>query len=75
MLHVHRDPRCKPVPDEIRAFARRLLRQRGPRKAARALGVSRTALLAVTGGADVMPGTLALLREAIRYRPEQREAE
>jgi hypothetical protein len=65
MAHVHHDPRTRPVPDEIREHARALMRMRGPRGAAKALGVSRSALLAVCAGADVLAGTLALLREAI----------
>lgn len=40
------------------------MREKGPRAAALALGVSRSAFLAVCAGADVLPGTLALLREA-----------
>ena len=65
MAHVHHDPRTRPVPVEIREHARALFRLQGPRIAAKALGVSRSALLAVCAGADVLPGTLALLREGI----------
>jgi hypothetical protein len=64
MAQQHHDPRTRPVPDEIREHARTLMRERGPRGAAAKLGVSRSALLAVCAGADVLPGTLALLREA-----------
>jgi hypothetical protein len=64
MAAVHHDPRTRPVPDDIREHARSLMRERGPRGAATALGVSRSALLAVCAGADVLPGTLALLRQA-----------
>ena len=41
------------------------MRARGPRQAAAALGISRSALLSVVAGAGVLPGTLALMREAI----------
>lgn len=68
MAQMHHDPRTRPVPEEIREHARTLMRQHGPRGAAAALGVSRSALLAVCAGADVLPGTLALLREAASRR-------
>jgi hypothetical protein len=54
------------VPEDIRARAQYLMQQRGPRFAAARLGVSRNALLAVCAGAEVLPGTLALLRESMR---------
>ncbi|HET9930833.1 MAG TPA: hypothetical protein VFQ35_09110 [Polyangiaceae bacterium] len=66
MAHEFHDPRTRPVPDDLRDRARALMRERGPRAAAMALGISRTALLAICGGADVLPGTLALVREAER---------
>lgn len=64
MAPVHRDPRTRPVPPETRALAQRLLQERGPKRAAAALGISRTALLSICAGSPVVPGTLALLREA-----------
>lgn len=66
MAHPHHDPRTREVPEDIREHCRHLLRQLGPRGAASTMGVSRNALLAVTGGAAVLPGTLALLREGMR---------
>ncbi|HEY3235073.1 MAG TPA: hypothetical protein VGJ84_10160 [Polyangiaceae bacterium] len=40
-----------------------LVQERGPAAAARELGISRHAAVAVAAGLDVMPGTAALLRE------------
>jgi hypothetical protein len=68
MDREHHDPRTRPVPEDVREHARALMRRVGPRAAARELGMSRPALLAVCAGADVLPGTLALLREAIARR-------
>jgi hypothetical protein len=42
------------------------MQEHGARAAAVQLGISRTALLALAAGADVLPGTLALVREAER---------
>ena len=58
----HTRPGMRPVPSDMRERARALMRERGTRAAASALGISRTALLAVAAGADVLPGTLALLK-------------
>jgi hypothetical protein len=68
MDHVHRDPRTRPVPDDLRDLAKHLLRERGPRPAALELGISRSALLGICAGARAMPGTIALLREAAARR-------
>lgn len=65
MAQMHHDPRTRPVPGEIQQLARDLMHERGPRRAAAALGISRSALLSVVAGADVLPGTLALMRESI----------
>lgn len=62
----HHDPRTRPVPEEMRSRARLLMQEHGARAAAVQLGISRTALLALAAGADVLPGTLALVREAER---------
>lgn len=59
------DPRTLAVPPEIRAHAQRLLNDLGPRRAAAALGVSRTAITGVVSTGRAMPGTLALMREAL----------
>ena len=66
MSDLRRDHRLVPVPSEIRERVTALVRQRGPAAASRVLGISRHAVVAVAAGLDVMPGTLSLLREAIR---------
>jgi hypothetical protein len=64
MSHKYSDPRTKPVPPEIRDFVRRVVDAQGPTGASRTIGVSRSVVLAVVAGADVLPGTLALLTQA-----------
>lgn len=65
MSPKYHDKRTKPVPPDVRDFVCRVVDERGPTGAARALAVSRSVVLAVVAGADVLPGTLALLREAV----------
>lgn len=65
MSNISRDPRCVPVPALIRKRAVRLIREYGPREAARLLGVSRDTAISAALGLDLMPGTVALMREAI----------
>jgi len=67
MSQEHHDPRTRPVPHDLRAMVRDCIKRRGPKGAATALGVSRTALLAVAAGYQALPGTLALLRAAQRH--------
>jgi hypothetical protein len=62
------DTRVRVVPDEYRAHARERMAELGVAAAARELGLSTSSLLRVIAGAPVMPGSLALLREAINRR-------
>jgi hypothetical protein len=73
MSSEHR-AKTRPVPGDLRDRARALLKERGPVSAAAAMGVSRITLLAVAAGADVLPGTLALLRESQAGRPATKGA-
>jgi len=60
---------------EIRTLVARTLDLLGPVHAARVLGVSRSTLLTVAAGGGVLPGSLALLREAYRRSELAREAD
>lgn len=62
------DPRTREVPEDIRAMVADCVSRRGPTGASRALGVSRSVVLTVCAGEGVLPGTLALLREALIRR-------
>jgi hypothetical protein len=64
----HHGPRTRPVPQELVDMVRDCLGRRGPKAAADALGVSRFVVLAVAAGTEVTPGSLALLREALRRK-------
>jgi hypothetical protein len=68
MAHPHHDPRTRPVPPEVVELARTLMHELGPRAAAAELGLNRTAFYAVVAGADVLPGTLALVELALQRR-------
>ncbi len=59
-------PRTVPIPAEIRVRVAALVDELGPRKAAERLSLSKSATLAVACGAHCMPGTLALVQEALR---------
>ena len=65
MSDNRRDPRLVPVPVEIREHAASLVREHGPRRAARYLGVSRDTAISLALGIDCMPGSLALARESL----------
>ena len=65
---AHDDPRTRDVPPELIAMVRDCVSRRGRRGASRVLGLSVTTLAAVLAGFPVMPGTLALLREAARRK-------
>ncbi|MEO7033098.1 MAG: hypothetical protein ABI548_04605 [Polyangiaceae bacterium] len=65
MAHVRRDLRLVAVPPEIRERVTFLVREHGPLNAAKLLGVSRDLAVRVTAGLEVMPGSMALLREAM----------
>jgi hypothetical protein len=58
----------------LSTLVRRTVELRGVAGAARALGVSRTVVLAVMANHPVLPGSLALLREAFRRSDLAREA-
>lgn len=62
------DARVRQVPSEYQTRARELMEAHGVATAARELGLSTSALLRVVAGADVMPGTLSLIREALNRR-------
>jgi hypothetical protein len=64
MAHVAHDPRLVKVPEEHREYAATLLRELGPRAAAKHLGLGRGALLGILATGECMPGTAALMREA-----------
>jgi hypothetical protein len=59
------DARTRSVPPDYQSRARELMQARGVAAAARELGLSTSALLRVVAGAEVMPGTLSLIREAL----------
>ena len=61
---MHHDPRTRSVPPDIATMVRELIALNGPTGASRDLGVSRSVVLAVAAGSGVLPGSLALLREA-----------
>lgn len=65
---THHDPRTRPVPPELVEMVKDCLGRRGPAGAARALGVSRHVVLAAAAGMDLVPGSIALLREALQRR-------
>lgn len=66
MAHV--DRRCVDVPPELIAQVHVTLREHGPRRAAARLGISRSAVLSIIGTGRAMPGTVALLRQALTTR-------
>ncbi len=55
----------RPSP-EIREYVRLLIEQHGPRRAAKRLGIARDAAISIVADLSVLPGTLALVREAQR---------
>lgn len=62
------DLRTVTPPSEIRDYAFSLIHRFGPGRAAELMGLSRHAVMAIALGIDVMPGSLALAREAMRAR-------
>jgi hypothetical protein len=68
------DSRTRPVPDDLVALVRDAMERRGPRGAARVLGISKPTVIAICAGLPVMPGTLALLWAAERRRRESEAA-
>jgi hypothetical protein len=68
-----RDPRLVLASPELTEQAKILLDELGPAHAAEELGISRATLLGIVAGTPVMPGSLALLREAMRRRGEGSE--
>lgn len=59
-------------PSDVRDFALEMVRELGPRSAAKALGVARQTAMSIAVGAPVMPGSVALVREAMRAREVSR---
>ena len=56
------------VPVEQIAIVAELKESLGPRQAAKELGFGRDALLGIIANGEASPGTLSLLREALRRR-------
>jgi hypothetical protein len=68
MSHVARDPRLVAIPDAHLEYLRDVLERRGVPTACRILGVGRTALLGALVRGEALPGTAALIREAMRRK-------
>lgn len=68
----HGIARTVPTPEPIRLAVADLVHALGAREAARRLGVARHTALALACGAQVMPGSLALAREAMTDSREPR---
>lgn len=56
------------IPQEHREYLAEVFREKGPRNAAMYLGIGRTALLGILARGECMPGTAALVREAVARR-------
>lgn len=69
MADVRQRRRGIRAPAEMRERVTALVREVGPRPAARRLGVSRDAVIGIVADLDVMPGTIALVERALA-RPE-----
>lgn len=65
MSNIRRDARLVPVPASVRKHVTTLVRRHGPREAGRRLHISRDAAVGIAAGLEVMPGTLALVRESM----------
>jgi hypothetical protein len=64
----HVDRRLRPVPIAVRIVVTELVAERGPRGAARELGMSRSAVMQIAAGLPCMPGTLAIAERQIAAR-------
>lgn len=64
------DARLVEIPPEHVEYLRDVIERRGVIRAAKLVGVGRTALLGVMARGTALPGTAALLREAMRRRAE-----
>lgn len=64
------DPRLVPLPTDHLAYLRDITERRGLRAAGRILGLPRDTLARCIATGACMPGTAALLREALRRRSE-----
>lgn len=62
------DARVREVPPDLLELAKAALAEHGATRAAEELGISRATLLGIVAGTPVMPGSIALLREAKRNR-------
>jgi hypothetical protein len=67
-INRHGGPRVIRVPVEFCAVVAELQERVGPRQAAQELGLGRAALLGVVATGKALPGTIALLREALARR-------
>jgi hypothetical protein len=65
MSHIVHDPRLVAVPQSHRDFLRDTVSRLGPRAAAKYLGIGRTAIIGTIALGECMPGTAALVREAV----------
>lgn len=65
---MHDQARTITPPPEVRDYALGMIHRLGPGPAAKALGVARQTAVSVALGAPVMPGSVALIREAMRAR-------
>jgi hypothetical protein len=65
MSDVRRDRRLVPVPETIRETVATLVREKGPKYAAKTLGVSRGTTVEIALGLRVMPGSLALVERSL----------
>jgi len=68
MHETRHDPRLVEIPAEHLAYLRDIVDRRGIPGACRILGVGRVALLGAIARGHAMPGTAALIREAIRRK-------
>lgn len=62
-----------PLPDPQRARCKRLIAAKGHAKAAELLGCSRPTLDRAIGGLELLPGTVALINQAIAERDAERK--
>ena len=67
----HGGPRVIRVPVEFCAVVVELQERLGPSQAAKELGLGRAALLGIAATGKALPGTVALLREALARRGTQ----
>ncbi len=64
------ETRISAPPPEVRDYALGLIHRLGAKRASQELGVSLQTAQAIALGSPVMPGSVALVREAMRARGE-----